>query len=405
MTHLTKEIYNTLYIQPSLHTDLQSLDLTKPTHNKALHLIHLITKSSRERFNVDTCYVPMPKAYLVTVFGNRYFKIINALKDSKVIQCDNKFSKDTGKCLYYKVNRKYYKGDELPVPVTYKHKQVLVGDKAEMVQMYQNDFEEFFSTLTIDHQKLREITLEVIDSAKNVEEKREMVNYWQSSIDNLKPNHLRARRNSTNFRLDSNFTNMPTELREQIMIDNDLVNIDLSNSQFAILSMLLRKKELHQAEDVLRFYKLSEEGTLYEYIAEQFKEEGLTRKDAKKIMFETAFGYVNGKDQYGYKEKFAFLFPTVHAWIKQFKLNHGDAQFPVWLQRTEANIFIDGIKTLLMDEGIKHTTIHDSVMVHRSDVDAALEIVNTVFEEHQLRAKVTVDNMSADVNTDLLKVA
>jgi hypothetical protein len=189
------------------------------------------------------------------------------------------------------------------------------------------------------------------------------------------------------------------------MLDNDLVNIDLSNSQFAILSMLLRKRDLQQTEDVLRFYKLSEEGKLYEYIAEQFKEEGLTRKDAKKMMFETAFGYVNGKDQYGYKEKFAFLFPTVHAWIKQFKLNHGDAQFPVWLQRTEANIFIDGIKTLLIDADIKHTTIHDSVMCHRKDVEAALEIVNLVFEEHQLRAKVTVDNISTPNTDSLLKVA
>lgn len=385
------EVYNTLYLQPELLADLNKLQLSNPTQHKALHLLHLLSKSSRERFNIDCHFVPCPRNYLVEVFGDRYWKFKKTLEDAGIIECDGLFSKDSGKCFYYRINPQYFVGLTLPISVTYRHKQKVSGQNQKVQKMYHQDMVNFASSLTYNHDRLRQVVLDCVDGS-TVEEKREIIHYWNGSIENLKPGHFRARRNRTNNRLDSNFTNMPTEIREAIMKDNNLVNIDLSNSQFAILAMLLKKKGLRETEDTLKFYRVCQEGTLYEYILAAFADENMTRKEAKQIMFEVAFGYVNGKDTNGYKCKFAYLFPTVHAWIKQFKLNYGDAQFPIWLQRTEADIFIDGVKSVLMAEGIPHTTIHDSVMCPEEYQEAVLDVIETVFNEHHLIAKVTVDN-------------
>ena len=64
--------------------------------------------------------------------------------------------------------------------------------------------------------------------------------HYKNSIDRLRYNSIDAKRNTTNNRLDTNLTNMASILVDAICLQNDLIQIDLSNSQFVLLTNLLK---------------------------------------------------------------------------------------------------------------------------------------------------------------------
>ncbi len=85
-----------------------------------------------------------------------------------------------------------------------------------------------------------------------------------------------ARRNDTNNRLDSNITNLAGKLTKQIMLDNNLVEFDLKNSQMAIMAH--KYPEIDKA-----FISNAQAGTVYEHIMRCFKLDN--RLEAKSLMF------------------------------------------------------------------------------------------------------------------------
>ena len=89
---------------------------------------------------------------------------------------------------------------------------------------------------------------------------------YTDSISKIEKKYWYADRNATNQRLDTNITNMCGELMKEIIHSNDLVELDLSNSQFSILSHIIPSEVT--GNDVELFKKLSYSGELYDYIKE-----------------------------------------------------------------------------------------------------------------------------------------
>ena len=76
---------------------------------------------------------------------------------------------------------------------------------------------------------------------KYIEQKKKRIKYsYNRHIENFSNRQFYASRNDINDRLDSNITSMPSVLLQFISLDEEpLINIDLSNSQFVFLAVLI----------------------------------------------------------------------------------------------------------------------------------------------------------------------
>lgn len=202
-------------------------------------------------------------------------------------------------------------------------------------------------------------------------------------INDIMNENYRASRNTTNNRLDTNFTNMDSEIVEALKEDNDLVELDMANSQFSIFSHIL-EDEGYLGDDVERFKQLCYNGELYTHIQKSL---GLrTRDEAKSTMFEVSFG--EGKYRTRNYKRVSELFPNVIKWVEDYKAKNGYKQFSIMLQKKESEIFIDDIygdiKSWRMPNGrllnMFLLTKHDSLIIRREDLAVVTEFVQEYFD-------------------------
>jgi hypothetical protein len=151
--------------------------------------------------------------------------------------------------------------------------------------------------------------------------------------------------------------------------------------------LLARKKsEFLFHTSLSLFKKWVIEGNFYDEFVKKF-DNGLSRDDIKKIMFEVLFSRnicFEGKHIYRpfekNKEIFASVFPIVYAIIEQLKEND-NATLAIYLQKLESKIFIDCIAKQLVENGIIPLTIHDSVIVPACMQEKTLNIMQSVFKK------------------------
>lgn len=220
---------------------------------------------------------------------------------------------------------------------------------------------------------------------------------YSDSINKMKLESFRANRNETNQRLDTNLTNMCGLLVDDICEQNNLTQIDLNNSQFAILSFILSDKL--NTNDFKRFKALSVSGELYNCIKEELGLE--TRKQAKSAMFEIMFS--SRKNNSISKSKIKSLFPSVVKWIDDYKKENGDNVFSIMLQKKESEIFIDGIFSLIKKKKMFCLTKHDSLIVKENDEEKIIEIVKEYFNKINFEYNLSITK-SSDLKLDNLKV-
>jgi hypothetical protein len=189
------------------------------------------------------------------------------------------------------------------------------------------------------------------------------------SLEMIKSGYLMASRNKTNNRLDTNLTNLPSEYCDFIMKSNDMIQIDLSNSQFSFLSLWLSK--YLESDDFKLFQNLSYTGKLYNYIQ---KELGLTsREKTKRILFYIFFSsneINNSKKDYLRKR-----FPSVIEWVDEYKSINNHKTFCIELQRMESNFFIDNIYEIIKKLGYVCFTKHDSIIVESKYKDEVIYLI------------------------------
>lgn len=203
------------------------------------------------------------------------------------------------------------------------------------------------------------------------QKRKNILRYYNHSIKELCARNYYANRNMTNNRLDHNFTSISKVLLKEIKDANELVEIDLRNSQFAFLAHWVKgKAEYQDSSDFKMFLEQAGNGTLYEFIERELQLPN--REAAKEIMMEIAFSsYKNGTEN---KRRFKELFPSVSKFIKEFKRDaraedapNGEGSFAVTLQRMESDVFIDNLYYQLKKMGYWVITRHDSLLVKKAD--------------------------------------
>ena len=209
-----------------------------------------------------------------------------------------------------------------------------------------------------------------------VEQKKlELEQEYKMQVDMLKRGIYSISRSPLNYRVYHNLCNLKKELLEFVKLDGQqLVNVDIANSQIAILVNVIEGNlnyesgwqfpDVELTDNDQTFLTLAKEGNLYEYIRDML---GLnTRKEAKKTTFSMLFAHYGrlSIELYQFKQKF----PGVFQYIDQFKRlnnrlngeNHRST-LPIFLQRVESCLIIDELWDQI-PQGVPFLSIHDSFL-------------------------------------------
>lgn len=227
-------------------------------------------------------------------------------------------------------------------------------------------------------------------SEKRFEEfkKKNILESYMSDIMALEQGKLYAKRNSTNKRLDTVFTNLPSNLLNIIKKDNDLVEIDLKNSQMAMYSHILVEEKGYEnlLEDEKLFVDLSRKGEVYDYASQEL---GISRGEAKKGFFQILFNKAGINTVQ--KERLREIFPNIIKNIDNYKKACGYKKFSVSLQKKESEIFISKIYPLLDRSLDLVFTKHDSFIVRREDQERAIDIIEGLFKKISFQGKLSIE--------------
>ncbi len=212
--------------------------------------------------------------------------------------------------------------------------------------------------------------------------KSSMLQSYQDAINKLVNKKFYGKRNTTNNRLDTNLTNMAKILTNEVCSENNFVQFDLCNSQFAVLSDWLEDKI--DTEDFKKFKEHSYGGTLYEFIMKELNLEN--RLEAKKMMFELMFSKEDYKSNL--KSKLKSLFPSVVELVDTYKKEKGYNNFSIMLQQRESEIFIDGLWKQIKKKKIFCTPKHDCLIVKKEDAEKVEKIISEYFDKIQFKGKI-----------------
>ncbi|MDC1379071.1 hypothetical protein N8273_00360 [Algibacter sp.] len=342
----------------------------------------------------------------------RYIKI---LKNGEFIICKNySVGHHSNK---YKLNTKFIEGlKEFKIPRESKLSQKLIK-KLYQRKAHYNRLEPY---LRLMKDELMKMELHYPEAHKWIEGSADYSKKlsYLTSINHIEDKRFRYfKRNNTNKRLDTNLTNLKSDLRQFII--GDYVSIDLKNSQPFLLGILidnlinnrdtlccyLHNRNLtktfgvkgiqkilliHQNQEkskmvkLKRFYNSVLNGSLYSEFINYYSGD-ISREEVKNIMFEVLFS--RNKLYAGYrkiipyeKEKkvFASVYPFVYEVVKILKIKDHKT-LPIYLQQLESYLFIDCIAKELVNNGIVPFTIHDSVIVKAEHQLRTIDIMNEVF--------------------------
>lgn len=416
---------------------LKALELPRKQMNKAIKLMGMMLNRANRDSLLMTEYIDLPKNYLREVFGS--YKWLKNLKDENILQTNEKYH--TGQSKRYRINpdllldkfiscsyeeqlhicgtkhlKPFVVADFKGLTINHENLIRITDEYADSIE--QSDFRinhqidnDFFEVIDRKYGTKRMTTLKraievatargmVVIKDRNkyyidyfdgfFREKRRAIRFhYKKAIDKLHRGIYYVHRNTTNKRLDTNITNLCEVLTKQIVEDNNLCSLDLSNSQFAIFCHLYQQADNPITLDFIRFKSLATSGGLYEEVAELL---GLdSRKQAKSLMFELFFS--SHRYQPRHKKKLREHFPTVVSFIDEYKKEHGDNMFSIELQKQEAEIFIDNIYSRIKEEDMFCLTKHDSVIVHRKDRMRAQQIIEEYFDEIGLEGSLKLEQM------------
>ncbi len=390
--------------------------------NKDKDFVSINTKNSR---------------YLITWNIEIY---IQYLKIYDFINTDNMYKvgeKSTG----YRLNPKFIKGSvQIEIkPGTSLFKKIIKDEKRKKsnyskMPEYLQTMNKAFMKLDFDYKGAEAWINNFVDVKGETEVKKF---YYRASMTQIQDKRFRYfHRNKTNKRLDTNLTNLKSDLRN--FITGDFVSIDLKNSQPFFLSQILaffstknfistinnkpitdkptphstiwcgngccdmvqsfgvsvlqrvgksrKKHDFNNFTTLSLFEKSVFEGVFYDDFKGKFSGE-ITRKEVKNMMFKVLFSQNVIYDNYQRfepykkeKEIFASVYPDVYETIRILK-EKDHTKLAVFLQRLESYIFIDVIAQRLVSKGIIPLTVHDSVIIKREFFDKTLKIIKDVFRE------------------------
>jgi hypothetical protein len=356
------------------------------------------------------------KKYLRSVTECNIDRYIKILKDGEFIICDGKFEPGV-KSLKYKVNPKYLEGlTKFEIESGSKiHSKII--RKQRQKRAHHNRLEPHLKAMKNEFMNMDMDYQSAHKWAKNNANDSQKLSYL-TSLNHIEDKRFRYfQRNKTNRRLDTNLTNLKSDLRQFII--GDYVSIDLKNSQPFLLGILIdtiinnrdtlccylsmgnilkafgvkgiknillihQNQEKAEMVKFRNYYNSVLNGTLYDEFISEYSGH-ITRKEVKEIMFKVLFsrnqfyqGYKKIIPYENDKEAFAEVYPFVYEVVKELKVKDHKT-LPIFLQRLESYLFIDCIAKELVRKGIVPFTIHDSVIVKAEYQHKTIEIMNNVF--------------------------
>lgn len=413
---------------------IEEIELPGKQKYKALKLVNIMLGRANRDSLLMTEYMDLPQKYLQKVFG-KYHNWFKRLRDENILQSNHKYHQ--GQSLGYRINPdlltgrfrscSYQKG-LLHICSTFSLKSLVIEDlrtlkidRENLIQIsdeyaesiHITDFKvnhqidnDFFELIDRKYGSRRMTTLDraievatarglVVIKDRNkyymdypdrfIQEKRRAIRFhYRKAIDKLHKGIYYVHRNTTNSRLDTNLTNLCELLTEQIMEDNGLCSLDLSNSQFTIFCHMYQKAGHERTLDFLRFKQLATSGELYDEVKDLLELD--SRREAKSLMFELFFS--SHKYNPRRKTELRKYLPKVVSYIDEYKKEHGDNTFSIELQMLEAEMFIDNIYKRIKEEGLFCLTKHDSVIVRRIDRVRARQIIESYFDEIGFQGKL-----------------
>ncbi|GEM_PF-2030616 len=410
---------------------LNLIVLPKTAYKKAVSFLQVLTHYFMRDYKNESPFYIYSKNRLEKEFGTRFrTEFLSSLLESKIVLCDNYYSKEARKALGYAINQELIDGSFVSVEVQIKEEEVysyegIIPDLYIDEAAIRDEVDNYIGELDLDSltivstpskkpieyrvglnwerkygsiQTVLDYTckgdLKLI-KAKNNYYVDEPTLYIKRKIKNteIAYGYVMARlalkdfastRNGRNGRLDSVFTSMPKVMLNQIKADNGLTELDIKNSQFAIFADILSKDQyFRHLEDVKQFVSLALTGGFYEEIAKIFQVE---RQDAKIMMMEIIFSspVLNPT-----KRKFKEHFPNVYQWATDYKKEHGSAEFAVLLQRRESEMFIDNLLPILNKNGYQVITKHDSIIVRIEEKKAICKLMQEYFDSINFKCEIS----------------
>jgi hypothetical protein len=385
--------------------------------------------SIRRNRNNWNNYIDIPRDYFRDIIKDSvyFYTALNILKEENIIECDEKYSKDGGKALGFRINKDYI---SLLINVELTNKSISGNIIKNRNKRYLETPKEliknrdyFYNNFNLDYDKAIEwvnnwfndelyylnINFNSYLCGRKIQNEydREFKTltikncYYMSQIENIRDRELYFNRNKTNDRLDTNLTNLKGELKKFITIPN-LTQVDLSNSQPYILYLTIlnyyytyvggkfknntnniidiNKEELEMYGEWVSSGQYYENFMNYNFLPHKYSINinNLNRNLIKEIMFKVFYS-----ENYLYpelKDIFKSIFPTIYNWIYEYKKENYKS-LSIQMQKIESEMCIDIISQELDKLNINYLTIHDAWLVDNNNIPKVKEIIESKFQE------------------------
>ena len=348
----------------------------------------------------------LKSSYVIDIVHNLilryYFKKENSFNLSSIILKEK-----------YGYQYNYYMDFLVKSRVIFISKEYLQGNNARIYRLYPNIIEEQIlrfknedKTLLKKYKKavsaidntdivknsiLPEIKQKIVSDLFNVEIDIEKAVYYLNhtkqdidcynknkySVESIHDKHIFYHFDSYG-RVHTNFTILKSFIRKNCLLINGerTYEIDISNSQPLFLAKIMNEEGINiDKHELAVFNYLVINGKFYEFLMDKsgIKE----KKECKELIYKVFFGRNNSK----MKNPFSILFPSIYAFIVDYKASYGDYKLLSHkLQNEESNfIFNKVIKTLsIINSDINIITIHDSIIVQDKYAEQAEHIMNSM---------------------------
>jgi len=275
-------------------------------------------------------------------------------------------------------------------------------DEKQIYDYYKTRLHEFYETDGSIHQLMEKLNdphiIKLNELIEFIEQTKANKNFYYNNKDIF------------GGRFHSILTNTPAKLRKFIRHNNiPYINVDIKNSQMAIIAIIVSHPDV--AEELLKkcdeievnglkiplfehyknvvkeanvdlkllqsFCNDAMTGVVYEKMADSNNaDRSIAKLDAMKIFFS------NNKQFTALKQEYGNVYPELIKLCNALNVAGGIHIIPKLTQQAESEIFINRV----VNEFFKHkkypaATVHDSIMVHPSDLELFDKCYNDVFNE------------------------
>lgn len=370
-------------------------------------------------------WVPLSTRVMESIVSARqYQKIKSFFINHGIVECDERYSAGDEyhvhekKCKWYRFTEDY--------------KQVKVTEYMIEDEVFEKKLQRFkvAKATKIDtkvkqflHFNLQEILINQLAANLEINNKLfhetddydlEKANFDTIAVCKIASKDFFFHQDPTSNRIHTNITNLSSWIRKHLYIETgeELVNLDIRNSQPLLLSILLKREYPIMPPDALKYIGLCESGMFYEYMMDELKVPlNTNRKDFKQKMFAKIF-YCKLNEYYMYNESkvFAQLFPSCFAVIKKYKKGNYK-NLAIAMQKAESSILLDGVigklssmfsldgvigklSSMFSPEDLFCITIHDSIITTESQSEIVRQLMLDEFLKHGLKPTINIEKIS-----------